>query len=142
MLLGGGVAYAYWSSTGTGTGSATTGDSAQFLVNSTAGTVALTPGGPGDTIAFTVKNPGTGTQNLSKVLVTVATSTGGTFSVGAGPNPPCTAADYTLGTPAITYGAIAAGATVSGTVTIQMNNLATNQDNCKTVTVPLYFVAS
>jgi hypothetical protein len=143
VALGGGLAYAYWSATGTGTGSATTGTSTNFTITSTAATGGLlTPGGPTDTVAFTVTNPGTGTQNLTAVTAAVATSTNGTFSIGTAPNT-CTAADYTVGTPVITYGAIGPGASLSGTVTITMINSTTrNQDACKGAVVPLYFAAS
>lgn len=139
--IGGGVAYAYWTSTGTGTGSATTGTSTAFVVASSAATGgALTPGGPTDSVAFTVTNPGTGSQNLSSVVVTVADSAGTAWTSVAG----CSAADYTVGTPVITggYGQIAPAGVKSGTVTITMNNLGSNQDGCKLATVPLYFVAS
>ncbi len=70
--------------------------------------------------------------------VTVATSTGTAWTAVPG----CSAADYTVGTPSFTPGDIASGASKDGTVTITMNNLGTNQDACKNVTVPLYFAAS
>ena len=86
---------------------------------------------------FTVTNPGTGSQNLSSVIVTVA-SPGGAWSAVTG----CSALDYTVSTPAITYGQIAPSASVTGNVTVTMNNLGTNQDACKNVAYPLHFVAS
>ncbi len=139
LMLGGGIAYAYWSSTGTGTGSATTGTSVVFTITSTAPTGGLlTPGGPTDSVTFTVINTGTGTQNLSLIKVSVAASGGAPWTSVAG----CSASDYTVGTPAITYGQIAPAGTLTGTVSIQMLNLASNQDACKSATVPLYFVAS
>jgi hypothetical protein len=58
----------------------------------------------------------------------------------SGPQP--TALDYTVGTPEISYGEIAGGSTVSGTVTITMNDLETPQDGCKNADVPIYFAAS
>ena len=139
ILAGASVAYAYWTSTGHGTGSATTGTSTDFTVASTAATGGpLTPGGPTETVAFTVTNPGTGSQNLSSVVVTVATSTGADWTAVTG----CSAADYTIGTPDFTAGEITTLATVSGTVTITMNDLGSPQDGCKNATVPLYIVAS
>ncbi|GAP53936.1 hypothetical protein AHiyo6_05010 [Arthrobacter sp. Hiyo6] len=97
----------------------------------------LSPGGPSQTVAFTVANPGTGVQKLNTVAVTVATSTGTAWTAVTG----CSAADFTV-TPSIVPGEIAPGGTVSGTVTVTMNNLSSNQDGCKGVTVPLYFSAS
>ncbi len=137
--VGSGLAYAYWSSTGTGVGSATTGTSTGFTVASTTATGGpLTPGGPSETVAFTVTNPSTGHQILSSVVVTVANSTGSPWTAVSG----CSSADYTVGTPTVTYGDIAPSGVVSGTVSVTMNNLSSNQDGCKGATVPLYFVAS
>ena len=137
--VGGGLAYAYWTAGGSGTGSATTGTSAGFTIASTAPTGGpLTPGGLTETVAFTVTNPGPGVQHLSNVAVSVATATGAAWTAVPG----CSSLDYTVGTAAITYADIASGASAAGTVTITMNNLATNQDACKNVSVPLYFLAS
>lgn len=139
VAVGGGLAYAYWSSTGTGSGSASTGTGSSFVVASTDPTGGpLSPGGPSETVAFTVTNPSTGSQNLTSVVVSVANTTGTAWTAVTG----CSALDYTVGTPVITYAQIASGAVANGTVTITMNNLPSNQDACKLVTVPLYIVAS
>jgi hypothetical protein len=134
-----GGAYAYWSSVGNGSGSASTGTSSPFVVTTDAATGGpLTPAGPTQTVAFHVQNTNSGVQHLSNVTVTVATSTGAAWTAVAG----CSAADFTVGTPAFTAGDIASGATKDGTVTITMNNLSSNQDACKSITVPLYVAAS
>lgn len=139
LMLCGSLAYAFWTSSGSGTGSATTGTSANFVVTSSAPTGGpLTPGGPTESVAFTVANPGTGTQNLTSVVVTVANADGSAWTAVTG----CSSADYTVGTPAITYGSIAASGTASGTVSVTMNNTASNQNGCKSATVPLDIVAS
>jgi hypothetical protein len=136
---GGGAAWAYWLSSGSGSGSATTGSPTAFTVAE--GTVTggvLTPGGVTDSVPFTVTNPGTGNQHLTSVVVTVAGAGGATWTAVAG----CSSADYAVGTPVITYGNITPLGTLSGTVTIQMNNTASNQVGCIAATVPLYFAAS
>ncbi|MGQ0629725.1 MAG: hypothetical protein ACT4P1_01685 [Sporichthyaceae bacterium] len=139
VALGAGAAVAYWTSTGDGTGTGTTGSSTAFTVASSAATGGpLTPGGPTQTIAFTVTNPSTGHQNLSAVAVTVAGAGGAAWTAVAG----CSAADYTVGTPSITYGDLGPGAVASGTVTLTMNNLPSSQDGCEGATVPLYIAAS
>ena len=139
ILAGGGVAFAYWTSSGTGEGSATTGESTDFVLTSEDPTGdALTPGGPSQSVAFTVANPSTGTLNLSSVTVTVANADGSPWTAVAG----CSADDYTVGTPSIVYGPIAGGADVDGTVTVSMINSAGNQDGCQNAVVPLYFAAS
>ena len=139
VLGGGGVAFAYWTSSGTGTGSATTGTSVALDVTSSAPTgPALSPGGASQSVPFEVSNPGSGSQSLTSVAVTVAAEDGTEWI----DTPGCSAADYTLGTPVVTYGPIAGGDSVSGTVSVTMNSLDADQDACQGVTVPLYFVAS
>ncbi|HXC79296.1 MAG TPA: hypothetical protein VNU19_19860 [Candidatus Acidoferrum sp.] len=139
VAVGGGTALAYWTTTGNGTGSATTGTSSNFVVTSDAAVGnPLTPGGPTDTITFHVKNTNSGVQHLNAVAVTVANNDGTTWTAVSG----CSASDYTIGTPVFTAGDIASGTTVNGTVTITMNNLGTPQDGCKNAAVPLYIVAS
>ncbi|HWH26858.1 MAG TPA: hypothetical protein VNT53_09460 [Pseudolysinimonas sp.] len=139
VLGGGGIAFAYWTSSGTGTGVATTGTSTGLTVTSSAPTgSALSPGGPTQTVAFSVNNPGTGSQAVTSVVVSVASAGGAAWTAIPG----CSASDYSLGTPTITYGTIAGGGSLLGSVTVTMVALGTDQDACQGVTVPLYFVAS
>lgn len=139
LAVGGGAAFAYWSATGNTTGTASAGSQVDFsVISQTATGGPLTPGGPSETVPFTVTNPGTGIQKLSNVTVTVATSTGAAWTAVTG----CSAADFTVSAATIPYGNMTSGQVVSGTVTVTMNNLSSNQDGCKGVTVPLYFSAS
>jgi hypothetical protein len=139
VVGGGGAAFAYWSSSGSGTGTATTGTSASFVVTSEAPTGGpLVPGGSSQSVAFTVANPSTATLDLSSLVITVAESDGSAWvSV-----PGCSEADYVIGTPVITYGSVAGGDDVEGTVTVTMTNTAGDQDACQGEAVPLYVVAS
>ena len=140
LVLVGGLAFAYWTSSGSGTGTGSTGGGTEFTVSDDGVTGPdLTPGGPNQTIAFTVHNTGTGTQDLTSLTVIVADENGDPWvsdPVG------CTAADYALGTPTITYDQIPGGGSISGTVTLTMNDLPSNQNACKGLDVPLYFTAS
>jgi hypothetical protein len=139
LAAGGGTAFAFWTASGSGAGVASTGTSSAFTVTSTAPTGGpLTPGGTSETIAFTVTNPGTGSEKVSSVVASVATGTGTAWTAVVG----CSALDYSVGTPTIVYGEIAGGATLSGTVTLTMIDRAASQDACKSASVPLYFVAS
>lgn len=139
VAIGGGAAFAYWTSQGTGTGSAATGTTEPFTVTSSTATGGpLTPGGPSQTVAFDVTNPGTGVQHLTNVKVTVADADGDAWTDPSG----CSFEDYAVGTAVFTPGDIAPGEKVSGTVTITMNNLPENQDACKGLAVPLHFSAS
>lgn len=138
ILLGGGAAFAYWTSTGTGSGSATTGTSEDFVVDSgTATGGPLTPGGPSQTVPISVTNPGSGVQNLASVIVTVANDDGTAWTAVPG----CSADDYTVGTPVFTYGPIAPSGVLNGSVTITMDETGISQDACKNAIVPLYIVA-
>src|SRR4051794_21185589 len=121
VALGAGGAYAYWTSSGSGSGAGSTGTSTAFTVAGGAITgPTLTPGGPTQSVAFTVTNPGSGSQYLTSVAVTVANLNGTAWTAVPG----CSAADYTIGAITITGGAgeIGAGASKSGTVVVGMNN--------------------
>ena len=134
VAAGAGVAFAYWTSTGTGSGTATTGtDGGWTVVVDSIDLHNLSPNGPSDTVTFHVTNAGTGVQNLAS---TVASVTG----TSAGPD--CTAANFTTGPTTITYGDVAASATVTGTFDVQMIDTGDDQDLCKSVTVNLKVDAS
>lgn len=139
LSAGGGAAFAYWTASGSGAGVASTGTTTAFTVTTSAPTGGpLTPGGPAETVNFTVANPGTGSQKLSAVVAKVAASDGTAWTAIDG----CSALDYSLGVPTITYGEIAGSSSVSGTVTITMLDLGSSQDACKNASIPLYFAAS
>lgn len=140
LTLGGaGVAFAYWSSTGTGAGTATTGESATFEITSEAAVGTIAPGSAGQTVDFTVSNPGEGTQYLTAVTVTLATADGEAWVPTGG----CLIGDYTATiSTAPPVGDILAGGSVDGVATVTLANTAANQDACQGQTVPLYFVAS
>ena len=138
VLGGGGVAFAYWTSGGAGAGAAATGTSTALTVTSSAPSGdTLSPGGPAQTVAFSVTNPGSADQVLASVVASVATAIGAPWTAVPG----CSASDYSVGTPTTTYGPIAGGTSISGSVTVTMI-LGTNQDACQGAIVPLYFVAS
>lgn len=133
VALTGGVAFAYWTSTGSGTGTATTGtDTAWDVQVDEVDLDNLTPGGPTNTIPFSVQNDSTGVQNLQATVASVVDTS----------DPGCGPADFAVSATSIAYGDVASGATVNGTFTIQMINTASNQDACKNVTVNLKVDAS
>lgn len=138
-ITGAGVAYAYWTSTGTGIGEATTDTSVPFEITSEAAVGTIAPGSAGETVAFTVTNPGEGTQNLALVTVALADEAG----IAWVPTGTCLATDYvvTVST-APAYGPIAPDGEVGGVATVTLNNTGISQDDCKGQVIPLYFVAS
>ena len=138
-ITGAGVAYAYWTSIGSGVGSATTGQSVALTITSQTAVGTLSPGSAGQTIDFSVTNPGEGTQYLTAVTVAIADATGTAWV----PTGTCLLADYTATiSTAPVAGAIAPGASVPGVATVTLTNTGANQDDCQGQVVPLYFVAS
>ncbi len=137
-----GVAYAYWSTSGSGDGSATTGTSSAVSVTQDSPAVTgLVPGGPAQTITFHVTNPATFNQYVASVVVTVANPSSAWTSQADSGKPVCSAADFTITQPAAINSDLTPG-NHTYTAQIALNDSATNQDNCKSVTVPLHFVAS
>jgi hypothetical protein len=144
-------AYAYFTSTGSGTGSATVGTDSAWTLGQTGSTGG--PLYPDSTIgtgniqtkAYSITNPSLGNQLLTDVKVKVANADGSPWSSGT-----CDAADFSVGGAAVgaTYtdadsaGDFTAGETRNDSVTVQMIDDNTNQDDCRTLTVPLYFFAS
>lgn len=139
VAIGGGAAFAYWTATGTGNATTAAGTSSNFTITSSVAGDPLSPNGPTQTATFTVTNPGTGVQKLSDVEVTVAGTTGAAWTAVAG----CSADDFAVGVPDFEVTEIAAGGSVTGTVTLQMiDRPGINQNGCKGATVPLHFAAS
>jgi hypothetical protein len=134
VAAGAGTALAYWSTTGSGTGSATTGTSSDLAVVIAAPTGdLLTPGGPTDTVSFTVTNPNTGHQNYSNALATVTSTS----------NAGCNASDFSISNLVPGYADLASNATATGSFDLQMiNKTDTSQDACKGVTVNLKVAVS
>jgi len=166
-----GIATAYFTSTGSGSGTGSTGIASNWTVTSvsTSGG-ALSPGQGTDTISAVVQNPGTGNQGLNALTVTIDAPTPDATYASSGPNA-CTAADYALnaGTSAwvisnggdtATYANssavdISAGHYVvsdadSGStgnalptgLTLTMNDPASNQNQCQDATVNVTVAAS
>jgi hypothetical protein len=156
-------AYAYFTSTGSGTGTAKVGTSTTWQVDSLAYAGGpLTPGGglgTYETVDYNVTNNSTGQQNLANVNIKVATAIGGAWSNNtAFPlKPACTAGDFQISLDGgTTWAAAGASAddtelagnrapsttTANATITLRMIDTGANQDNCKTLDVPLYLFAS
>jgi len=166
-----GVAAAFFTSTGTGTGNVTVAQPTNWAVGETGAATGgpLVPdykigfcceGGGGigtgtpiiQTDTYYVNNPATGgIQNLTSVQISVAQADGSAWSAQADlTKPACTAGDFSVGGQAVgspwtdtsLAGDFNPGMTKYGTVTVEMVNNGLNQDNCEGLTVPLYFSAS
>lgn len=140
-LIGGGLAFAYWTTGGSGTGTAGTGTTNAITVNQTASSTTLVPDG-----STTLSGDFTNTTNPGPVYITSITASIDAFSTQGDTNKPaCTQADFELTTPTVTVGKdVPNGTNVSSWdgIVLHMKNLATNQDNCKNYSVPLTYTAS
>ena len=133
------AAIAYWTTSGSGTGSGTTGTAAAVTVTQVGTITGLVPGGAAQAVDFKISNPQTTPQYVTDVTYSIASIKKADNTDATG----CSAADFTLVQPAFAAADLAAGDTAfspSG-ATIAMNNLATNQNGCKNVTVNLAFSA-
>jgi hypothetical protein len=135
VLVGGGVAAAYWTNTGSGTGSGDTGTNVALVVNQTSTFSGLAPGQPAQTLSGNFDNPNAGPVFVTAVTATVT----GTDKSG------CGATDYTIAGSAPVGVQVAAGNGVGAWtgLTIQFNNKSgTNQDVCKNAVVSVAYSSS
>lgn len=127
--------YAYWTNSGSGTGSAATGTNNSITINQTSVVAGLYPGGPAQALSGDFSNP-----NASAVTVaSVSGSVTGTSVVG------CAAADFVVtGSPAANAQSVPSGANVgswSG-LSVSMTNTAVNQDLCKNATLTITYTSA
>jgi hypothetical protein len=150
LAAGGGVAYAYWSTTGSGTGNATTsGGVAQGIAITGDVADAMFPGDSAQTVTFTATNTSTQSVYVSgvKAYLSVAKAAGA-------PAGTCDSTDYllngseapgtaeTAATLAWSAQEIAAGADAKSTFTIQFNDKTSNQDACKGASVTVNYASN
>ena len=143
-VLVGGVAFAYWTTSGSGSG---TGSTSAGVVNQLSFTqdslTAMYPGDSSQPLSVTVKNTSSESAYVSTVKAFITTN-----------NASCTGADYLLGGTAghsdaasaqtLSWVAtdLAANGEANATSNIQFNNTAGNQDACKSATVTINYLAS
>lgn len=135
----GGVAFAYWTAGGTGTGSATVGTVSDITVNQTTVLAAMYPGDSPQTISGTFTNTNSGSVYVTSVTVSIGSVT----KADGAPSGTCDATDFTLTNATAPVGAQVAPGTSVGSwtgPTIQFNDKAgSNQDACKNATVTLAY---
>ena len=75
VLVGSGVAVAYWTTTGSGTGTAATGTTSTVTVNQTGAAITgLYPGGPAVQVPFNIVNGNVSGQYITTVALSVTVS--------------------------------------------------------------------
>jgi hypothetical protein len=137
-----GGALAYWTTSGTGTGTATSSAGLSSVTVTQVGSVSgLAPGDTAQAVDFKITNSAGSPQHVTSVSVAISSvvkTSDGSAAVG------CTAADFDLVQPTVSFGDMAPGDTSfspSG-ATIAMKNTGSNQNGCKSVTVNLAFTAA
>ena len=127
-----GVAYAYWTISGTGSATATTGTVVGITVNETTSATNLYPGGPAQPIAGNFNN-----SNAGAVYVASVTAALGTLPTG------CVPADFTIAGTALVGTNVASGTGGSWSgLNITMNNTGVSQNACKASSIPLVLTSN
>jgi hypothetical protein len=136
VLVTGGVAFAYWTTSGTGTAEAAVAGDAGTLIVEQSGTISgLYPGGPAQDVSVIVTNDTDADLSFSDVTVAVT----GTDDPG------CTALDFAFDDTAYTGEVVEANTSTLAIVPKQIrmiNRPTVNQDGCKNATVSLSLSAS
>jgi hypothetical protein len=128
-----GVAIAYFTTTGSGTGSATVGSSSAVTIHGTTAT-SLFPG-TGSTVSFTVDNPASGSQRVNEIHLESVTTDAGHSA--------CVLSDFTM--PNVTVNQVfpsGNGQAVTATGTLSMANTAQNQDACQGAPLTLHLTSN
>jgi hypothetical protein len=145
VVLVGGSAYAYFTSSSTGTAATTVGSASSWLITGSGGTGspsasagAMYPGVGTLTVSYAAKNPtGGGTQHLNSAAVTVSNDGSGNILDTNNSNAPkvgCLASWFTVNNGGAAPAAdVAPGSSVDGSATVSMTNAAVSQDSCQGV---------
>ena len=89
-------AYAYWTTSGSGTGSATTGTDSAVTITQTSTVSGLRPGSPAQALDFDINNTASVNQYVTSVVIAMTGVTGPNINGSH----PCTTGDFTLVQPA------------------------------------------
>ena len=130
FLALGGAAFGFWTAGGAGDGTATTGTSADVVINQTSVVSLMGPGVAAQTLSGTFSGAPYPVY-VSQVTATVASTS----------NAGCTASDFTIVQPTATNAEVTNGSTWGGGSIAFNNKPAVNQDACKNVTVNIHYTS-
>jgi hypothetical protein len=139
VLAIGGLAFAYWTQGGTGSGTSTAGTTSVITVNQTTSPSGLYPGGGTAALAGTFTNAYSGPVNISSVTASVRA-----FSSQAdAAKPACTQADFAIGgTSGASVVPVGTGVGSWSGLTVRLLDNTLNQDNCKSVSITIDYTAN
>ncbi len=132
-------AYAYWTTSGSGTGGATAGTTAALTIVQDNTVTGLYPGGSpvGLNGHFVSTNVGSVTVNSVTAAVT------GVTGAGTDPGQPaCTTADFVIGGASGPYVVANGSGTLWSGLTVQLADGVANQDNCKGASAVITYTAN
>lgn len=140
MAVGGaGVAFAYWSAGGAGTGEAETGTTIGLVAIQTTTVDDMKPGDTAQALSGNFNNPNDGPAYVTSVTASISS----VDKAAGAPAGTCDASDYTLATPVALVGAEIPAGDAQGAwagATIKFNNKPlVNQDGCKGATVNMAY---
>lgn len=155
-VIGGGIAFAYFTNIGSGAGNAGTGSNNPVVVKQTSAVTAMAPGIAPQALAGNFDNPNPGGVFIAAVQASITSVDVVVPNPAPNPAPPaCTITDFVLA--GGTQGATAQIATTTtglgveipaglakgnwSGLTLQFNNKSTNQDACKNSTVNITYTA-
>jgi len=142
LVVGGaGMAFAYWTAGGSGTGSASTGTVVGLTVNQTSTVTGMAPGDSAQALSGKFDNTNSGPVYVATVTASISS----VVKAGGAPAGTCDVTDYTLASAVMTVGTEVPSGTAVGSwsgATIKFNNKGTIQDACKGATVNLAYSAS
>jgi hypothetical protein len=140
LLAIGGIALAYWTQGGSGSGTASAGTPVAITVNQTGSPSGLYPGGPSAALAGTFTNTNASPVTISSVTAAVHAFASHTVDAT---KPDCTQADFAIA------GTSGANVVPSGTavgswsgLTVRMLDNGLNQDNCKGAAITIDYTAN
>lgn len=121
-----GIAVAYFTASGTGSGTATVGSAAGVTITNVSFDSTLYPGGA-TTVRFTINNSSSDTAvKVDKVVADTSYGTTGVDGLPSG----CDPADFTFGDVSVNA-SIAASRSTDATGTLSLANSSANQDACQ-----------
>ena len=140
LLAFSGVALAYWSAGGSGTGTAQAAPgTSNLIINQTTVLTAMYPGDTAQTISGNFNNPNAGPVYVTTVTASIASVT----KAAGAPATPCAADDFTLAGATMTVNAEIPSGSPKGAWTgasIHFNDKGTvDQNGCKGATVNLAY---
>lgn len=122
-----GVAAAFFTSSGTGSGTATVGTASDVTIDSVSITGDLFPGGDAATVSYTVNNATGKSVKVGDVVANTGAGTNGITGLPAG----CSASDFTYTSDGALNTTIADGGHADGSGTLSLANSSSNQDACQ-----------